>query len=95
MIDGPALSALLNSAGIADSVVDVDRVGVAYRSLDRLAADLRAMGCTSVLAERQPLTRAEWRAARDCFLDGADRRVERFEILHFTGWARGTRQPAS
>ena len=95
MIDGPALSALLSSAGIGDAVVDVDRVDVAYRSLDRLAADLRATGCTNVLAERQPLSRAEWQGARDCFLDGADRRMERFEILHFTGWGRGAWQPPS
>lgn len=93
MIDGPALSVLLSSAGIADAVVDVDRVDVAYRSLDRLAADLRAMGCTNVLVDHRPLTRADWQAARDCFLGGADRRVERFEILHFTGWVRRAWQP--
>lgn len=93
MIDGPALSAMLSSAGLVDAVIEVDRVDVAYRSLDRLVTDLRAMGCTNALLERQPLTRAEWQAARGSFLNGAERRLERFEILHFTGWARGTWQP--
>jgi NADH dehydrogenase [ubiquinone] 1 alpha subcomplex assembly factor 5 len=95
MIDGPALSALLSSAGVADAVIDVDRIDVAYRSLDRLVADLRAMGCTNILAERRGIIRPEWEAARNAFLDGADQRVERFELLHFTGWVRGAWKPVS
>lgn len=88
MIDGPALSQLLASVSLANAVVEIDRVDVAYRSLDRLAADLRAMGCANALAERQPLTRAEWETARGAFLAGDVRRVERFDLLHFSAWAR-------
>lgn len=88
MIDGPALSQLLASASLTDAVVEIDRVEVAYRSLDRLAADLRAMGCANALAERQPLRRAEWETARRAFLGGGERRVERFDLLHFSAWAR-------
>ena len=51
---------LLRRAGFALPVVDVDRVSVRYAHPLKLLADLRAMGETSVLAERHPraLTRA-------------------------------------
>jgi NADH dehydrogenase [ubiquinone] 1 alpha subcomplex assembly factor 5 len=89
MIDGPSLAALLGSVGLADPVIDVDRVEVAYPALDRLVADLRAMGCTNILADRSrvPLTRHGLAAARAAFLGGADQAVERFELLHFAAWA--------
>ena len=88
-IDGPSLAALLTSVGFIQPVVDVDRVDVAYPDLDRLVGDLRAMGCTNILAERsrRPITRRGLDIARTAFREGADRTVERFELLHFAAWA--------
>lgn len=88
-IDGPSLSALLGSVGLVEPVVDVDRLDVSYASLDRLVEDLRAAGCTNILAQRsrRPLTRNDLATARDAFMAGDARAVERFELLHFTAWA--------
>ena len=87
-IDGPSLSALLASVGMVEPVVDIDRLDVSYASLDRLVADLRAMGCTNILAERsrRPINRRELGAARSAFLGGNDRINERFELVHFAAW---------
>ena len=89
MIDGPSLAALLTSVGLNDPVIDVERVDVAYPDLDRLVGDLRAMGCTNVLANQSPapLSRRALTVARQSFLDGKDRAIERFELLYFTAWA--------
>lgn len=88
-IDGPSLAALLQSVGLREPVVDVDRVAVTYPSLDRLVGDLRAMGCTNILARRsrRPISRAGRAAARVAFLDGKPRAIERFDLLHFAAWA--------
>ena len=88
-IDGPSLAALLVSVGFSEPVIDVDRVAVTYSGLDRLVADLRAMGCTNILDQRskRPIGRQGLAAARTAFLDGGDRATERFELLHFAAWA--------
>ncbi len=88
-IDGPSLAALLQSVGFSEPVIDVDRVSVSYPGLDRLVDDLRAMGCTNVLAQRsrRPIGRLAHAAARAAFLGGDDQVVERFELLHFAAWA--------
>ena len=88
-IDGPSLAALLGSVGLVQSVVDVERVDVRYPDLDRLIADLRAMGCTNILAarSRRPLMRQQLDIARAIFLTGGDSGIERFEILHFAAWS--------
>ena len=87
-IEAPALARLLSEAGFAEPVVDIDRCEIAYRSLDALVSDLRAMGATNVLnaRSRRPLGRAAVKAARIAFLDGQERAVERVEILHFAAW---------
>jgi SAM-dependent methyltransferase len=87
-IEAAGLAQLLTSAGFAMPVVDVDRVELAYSSLDGLVRDLRAMGATNVLNARfrRPLDRAAIAAARTAFLDGQDRAVEQVEILHFAAW---------
>ena len=88
-IDGPSLSALLTSVGLVEPVIEVDRVDVRYSSLDRLIADLRSMGCTNILTQRlrRPLTRQQIEIARRTFIDNGTHAVERFELIHFTGWA--------
>ena len=88
-IDGPSLAALLTLVGFTQPVIDIDRVDVAYPDLDRLVGDLRAMGCTNVLAERsrRPITRRGLGVARAAFNDGSNQCVERFELLHFAAWA--------
>lgn len=88
-IDGPSLAALLTSVGFVEPVIDVDRIDVAYPSLERLIADLRAMGCTNVLTERakRPITRNAFQLARHAFNDGKSPTIERFELLHFAAWA--------
>ncbi|HEY3800815.1 MAG TPA: methyltransferase domain-containing protein [Caulobacteraceae bacterium] len=84
---------LLQRAGFALPVADVDRVTVRYDHALALMADLRAMGETSVLLEGdgRPLTRAiAARAAEiyaERFADPDGRIVATFEILTLTGWA--------
>ena len=84
---------LLQRAGFALPVADVDRVTVRYDHPLKLMADLRRMGETSVLAERhpRPLTRAVLARAfeiyaRD-FADPDGRLPATFEILTLTGWS--------
>lgn len=83
---------LLQRAGFALPVADVDRVTVRYAHPLKLLADLRAMGETSVLAERhpKPLTRAVLARAFEIygeqFADPDGRFPATFEILTVTGW---------
>ena len=89
-IDGPSLCGLLSNVGFLNPVVDVDRVRVAYPSLESLVADLRSMAATNILADRSrtSLSRAAARAASASFTAAGDKgkTVETFEILHFAGW---------
>jgi SAM-dependent methyltransferase len=90
---------LLQRAGFALPVTDIDRVTVRYDHALALMADLRAMGETSVLVEGagRPLTRPliartiEIYAQRFAEADG--RIVATFEILTLTGWAPHASQP--
>jgi NADH dehydrogenase [ubiquinone] 1 alpha subcomplex assembly factor 5 len=90
-IEASALAPLLASAGFVHPVVDVDRVPVSYRSLDRLIADLRAMAATNVLTARPRLLgRLGREAASRAFRTAGDgdRTVETFQILHFAAWTK-------
>lgn len=84
---------LLQRAGFALPVADVDRVTVSYEHPLKLIADLRQMGETNVLAERHPraLTRALIGRACELYAErfaGPDGRVPAtFEIVTLTGWA--------
>jgi SAM-dependent methyltransferase len=84
---------LLQRSGFALPVADVDRVTVRYAHPLKLLADLRAMGETSVLAERHPrqLTRQVLARAFELYVEKfaePDGRVPAtFEILTLTGWA--------
>lgn len=88
--DGPAL---LQRAGFALPVADMDRFTVTYTHPLRLMADLRAMGETNALMDRprRPLTRAVLGRACEIYIErfsNPDGRVRAtFEIISLTGWA--------
>ena len=91
--DSRDAAGLLQRAGFALPVADVDRVSVSYEHPLKLMGDLRQMGETNVLADRHPraLTRtliaraAELYAGRFAGPDG--RITATFEIVTLTGWA--------
>lgn len=90
--DGFDGAALLQRAGFALPVSDVDRVTVRYPDLLALVRDLRAMGETNVLAgEVRPLTRTITARAAQIYAERyaeADGRIRvTFEIIHLAGWA--------
>jgi SAM-dependent methyltransferase len=90
--DANDAASLLQRAGFALPVADIDRVTVRYAHPIRLMADLRAMGETSILAERhpRPLTRAVLNRACEIYIQKfaePDGRVPAsFEIITLTGW---------
>lgn len=88
-IEAAALAPLLEQAGFARPVVDIDRASVSYPSLDRLVTDLRAMAATNLLTARPRfMSKAARAAASGAFSRAGDsgRTVETFEILHFAAW---------
>jgi SAM-dependent methyltransferase len=90
--DGFDGAALLQRAGFALPVTDVDRVVVRYPDLFALVRDLRAMGETNVLAGvTRPLTRTIAARAAQLYAERhgeADGRIPAtFEIVHLAGWA--------
>jgi hypothetical protein len=86
-VEAAAVAPLLEQAGFASPVVDLDRATVAYSSLGRLVGDLRRMGATNILEQRSRigLSKAAREAAFTAFC-GEDRTVETFEIVHFAAW---------
>ena len=84
---------LLQRAGYALPVADVDRVTVRYAHPLRLLADLRAMGETSVLVDRpktplsRPLLARAFEIYVERFAEPDGRIPATFEILTLTGWA--------
>ena len=94
-IDVRAAGDLMTRAGFALPVVDRDIVEVRYSSLMRLVADLRAMGATNQLAGQaaQPFSRIGLAAAIADFTEPGGKTVERFEIVHMSGWAPAPDQP--
>ncbi|HEY3951724.1 methyltransferase domain-containing protein [Phenylobacterium sp.] len=97
--DSRDAAGLLQRAGFALPVADVDRVSVRYDHPLKLFADLRQMGETNVLAERHPraLTRALIARAGEIYAErfaGPDGRIPAtFEIVTLTGWAPHESQP--
>jgi hypothetical protein len=85
--------ALLQRAGFALPVTDVDRVVVRYGDVFALMHDLRRMGATNILAERRrtPLRRATLlRMAQiyhERFADPDGRIRATFDIVWLSGWA--------
>ena len=89
--DGFDGAALLQRAGFALPVSDVDRFTVRYPDLAALVRDLRAMGETNVLTGPiRPLSRAVLGRAAALYAERhaeADGRIPAtFEIVHLAGW---------
>lgn len=87
------LGALLQRAGFALPVADVERVTVRYASVFSLMRDLRRMGATNALTERRriPLRRATLMRMAEIyaerFADPDGRLRGTFEIIWLSGWA--------
>ena len=87
------LGALLQRAGFALPVTDVDRITVRYASPIALMHDLRRMGATNALTERRrkPLKRATLMRMIEIygerFADADGRIRATFEIVWLSGWA--------
>lgn len=93
------LGALIQRAGLALPVADAQSHGVSYRDLLHLVQDLRAMGETSALADRNRRT-----PPRALFIEAAQlyqahfpleqgRIRATFEIIFLSGWAPDSSQP--
>ena len=87
------VGALLQRAGLALPVTDVDRVVVRYDSAFALMTDLRRMGATNILIERRrtPTRRATMlRMAQiygERFADADGRVRATFDVIWLSGWA--------
>jgi SAM-dependent methyltransferase len=87
------MGALLQRAGLALPVTDVDRLTVRYSSAFTLMAELRRMGATNALDERRrtPLRRATLLRMAQIyakrFADGDGKIRATFEIVWLSGWA--------
>ena len=96
-IDVRAAGDLLARAGFALPVVDIQPVDIRYSGLMSLVRDLRAIGGTNLLAARpRPMGRLGLAAALSDFAAPADpdgKTVERFNIVHLSGWAPSPDQP--
>ena len=92
---------LLQKTGFAMIVTDVERLTLAYRSLDDVVADIRRAALGTVLAgpvhqiSRAVRARATTAFAAQGRADAAGERrtVERVNIIHFSGWAPHPSQP--
>lgn len=87
------LGGLLQRAGFALPVADVERTVVRYSDLFSLVHDLRVMGETNALTERsrRPMRRDMLAAAlthyAENFADGDGKLRATFDIVYLTGWA--------
>ena len=87
------LGSLLQRAGLALPVADLDRVVVTYPTPLHLLQDLRGMGETNCLVERRrtPLRRSTLNAMCAQYSArwaGADGRIPAtFDVIYLTGWA--------
>ncbi len=85
--------ALLQRAGLALPVTDVETLTVRYATMFDLLRDLRAMGVTNALAarSRRPATRALFRRAAEIYAErfaDADGRVRATSsVIWMSGWA--------
>jgi SAM-dependent methyltransferase len=87
------VGALLQRAGFALPVTDVDRIVVRYDSAFALMQDLRRMGATNILVERRrtPTRRATLLRMAQIYVErfaDADGRIRAtFDVIWLSGWA--------
>jgi SAM-dependent methyltransferase len=87
------VGALLQRAGFALPVTDVDRIVVRYDNAFALMVDLRRMGATNILVERRraPTRRATLlrmaQLYRERFADPDGRIRATFDVIWLSGWA--------
>lgn len=96
MVEAQAAAGLLQRAGFAMPVADVERLTVRYASLFGLLDDLTAMGARSPLASRAPLRRDVLAAAAARFQSRAapdGKTSVTVDIIHLAGWAPAPGQP--
>jgi SAM-dependent methyltransferase len=92
-VDVRALGSLLQRAGFALPVTDVERITVRYRSVRALLHDLRRMGAANALIERskKPLRRGVLKRAEEIyaerFADPDGRLRATFDVLWLSAWA--------
>jgi hypothetical protein len=92
-VDLRDVGALLQRAGFALPVTDVDRIVVRYDSAFALMQDLRRMGATNILVERRrtPTRRATLlrmaQSYAECFADSDGRIRATFDVIWLSGWA--------
>ncbi|MBI3274729.1 MAG: methyltransferase domain-containing protein [Methylocystis sp.] len=92
-VDVREAGALLQRAGFALPVADVDSFRLRYASMFGLCAELRAMGAANALTQRsrRPLRRSVLMRAAELYgelFSDADGRVRAsFELVWLTGWA--------
>ncbi|MEM7566902.1 MAG: methyltransferase domain-containing protein [Pseudomonadota bacterium] len=82
--------ALLQRAGFALPVADLDPLRVRYDTPFGLLRDLQAMGATNPLIEREPLRRSVLARAAEIYAEGADpdgRIPASFNLVSLSGWA--------
>ncbi|THD42909.1 MAG: methyltransferase domain-containing protein [Bradyrhizobium sp.] len=97
--DVRALGGLLQRAGFALPVVDLDTTVVRYADIGALMRDLRAFGAANALhlRSRRPLRRAVLKRAAEVyaerFADPDGRLPARFETIWLSGWAPHESQP--
>ena len=93
------IGALLQRAGLALPVTDVDRIVVRYDSAFDLMHDLRRMGGTNILVERRrTMTRRATmlrmaQIYRERFADPDGRIRATFDVIWLSGWAPHDSQP--
>ena len=92
------MGALLQRSGFALPVADGLRKTARYRDLAHLARDLRDMGETNALADRdRTIAPGLFRRAagiyRDAHADASGRIAATFDLIFLTGWAPAPSQP--
>ncbi len=90
MVDTDMAAGLLQRAGFADPVAEVDTITVRYDGLFALSRDLRAMGEGNILASRVPLRRDVLAEAARRFATRAvaGRVAVTVQTIYLTGWQR-------